>query len=54
MSNCRRNEVNPAISVKGTTPDKNRVTTTTANPSFSKNSFIMLKIASEVTFSPNE
>ena len=22
-SNCRRNGVNPAISVKGTTPDKN-------------------------------
>ena len=23
VSNCRRNGVNPAISVKGTTPDKN-------------------------------
>ena len=27
-SNCRRNGVNPAISAKGTTPDKNRITTT--------------------------
>ena len=25
-SNCRRNGVNPAISVKGTTPDKNLIT----------------------------
>ena len=27
-SNCRRNGVNPAISAKGTTPDKNCITTT--------------------------
>ena len=27
--NCRRNGVNPAISAKGKTPDKNRITTTT-------------------------
>ena len=28
-SNCRRNRVNPAISAKGTIPDKNRRTTAT-------------------------
>ena len=27
--NCRRNGVNPAISAKGKTPDKNLITTTT-------------------------